>query len=205
LADYRNRWAEALLPERYTDLQGSVLAELSRYTGCSNLDALRQRCQLPARTIEHEWQRRPPQGQQGIEEFYDTSTTYIYDLMWWHTLADEDSALGYVTALQLAEQHRCCCHLDYGAGVGSGSLLFSHNGFQTTLADISSSLLDFSKWRFEIRQRSKPHFVDLKAASLPSESFDIITAMDVFEHLADPVGAVDHLWRALRPGGFLFG
>jgi SAM-dependent methyltransferase len=26
----------------------------------------------------------------------------------------------------------------------------------------------------------------------------------VFEHLADPVEAAEHLWRALRPGGVLF-
>jgi hypothetical protein len=33
----------------------------------------------------------------------------------------------------------------------------------------------------------------------------MITAMDVFEHLPDPVKAVDHLAIALRRGGFLFG
>ena len=29
--------------------------------------------------------------------------------------------------------------------------------------------------------------------------------MDVFEHLVDPEEAVDRLFRALRPGGLLFG
>jgi len=33
----------------------------------------------------------------------------------------------------------------------------------------------------------------------------MITAMDVFEHLTDPVKAVDHLAIALKRGGFLFG
>jgi 2-polyprenyl-3-methyl-5-hydroxy-6-metoxy-1,4-benzoquinol methylase len=28
--------------------------------------------------------------------------------------------------------------------------------------------------------------------------------MDVFEHLVDPVETVEHLWEALKPGGFLF-
>jgi hypothetical protein len=33
----------------------------------------------------------------------------------------------------------------------------------------------------------------------------MITAMDVFEHLPDPVKAVDQLAIALKAGGFLFG
>jgi len=32
----------------------------------------------------------------------------------------------------------------------------------------------------------------------------MILAMDVFEHLIDPVEAVERLWRALRPGGLFF-
>ncbi len=33
----------------------------------------------------------------------------------------------------------------------------------------------------------------------------MVTAMDVFEHLADPVEAVEGLSKVLKPGGFLFG
>ncbi len=33
----------------------------------------------------------------------------------------------------------------------------------------------------------------------------MITAMDVFEHLFDPVAAITQLWEALRPGGFIYG
>jgi SAM-dependent methyltransferase len=47
--------------------------------------------------------------------------------------------------------------------------------------------------------------IDLKLTKLPSEAFDVITAMDVFEHLSDPVNTVDQLSQSLKPGGFLFG
>jgi SAM-dependent methyltransferase len=33
----------------------------------------------------------------------------------------------------------------------------------------------------------------------------MITAMDVFEHLSDPLEAVEKLWSALKKGGFLYG
>jgi 2-polyprenyl-3-methyl-5-hydroxy-6-metoxy-1,4-benzoquinol methylase len=32
----------------------------------------------------------------------------------------------------------------------------------------------------------------------------MVLAMDVFEHLVDPVEAVEQLWRALKQGGLLF-
>jgi 2-polyprenyl-3-methyl-5-hydroxy-6-metoxy-1,4-benzoquinol methylase len=74
---------------------------------------------------------------------------------------------------------------------------------QSTLADISSSLLGFSAWRLGIR-KLPAQYIDLKHALLPSQGFDVITAMDVFEHLSDPVEAVEKLWKALNPGGFLY-
>jgi SAM-dependent methyltransferase len=48
-------------------------------------------------------------------------------------------------------------------------------------------------------------FIDLKTSELPSEKYDFITAMDVFEHIAEPQKAVEPLAAALRPGGILFG
>jgi 2-polyprenyl-3-methyl-5-hydroxy-6-metoxy-1,4-benzoquinol methylase len=88
--------------------------------------------------------------------------------------------------------------------VGSGGILFARHGLSIALADISSPLLVFSEWRFR-RRKLAGEFFDLKTRDLPSESFDMVTAMDVFEHLADPVEAVEGLSNVLKPGGFLFG
>ena len=114
--------------------------------------------------------------------------------MWWHTLADDLSPLAYVTALQFAQREGCRSCLDFGAGVGSGSLLFVKEGLKVGLADISSPLLGFSQWRFQLR-RLPGEFFDLKKRDLPSESFDMVTAMDVFEHLVDPLNAAKKLCR----------
>jgi 2-polyprenyl-3-methyl-5-hydroxy-6-metoxy-1,4-benzoquinol methylase len=123
--------------------------------------------------------------------------------MWWHKLGEDMSPLAYVLALRFAQRHGCQSYLDFGSGVGAGGLLFASHGFQPTLADISSSLLGFSAWRLGIRKLSA-QYIDLKHSLLPSQGFDVITAMDVFEHLTDPVEAVENLWKALNPGGFLY-
>jgi SAM-dependent methyltransferase len=72
------------------------------------------------------------------------------------------------------------------------------------LADISSTLLDFSRRRLKARGISAI-FIDLKDSKLPTGKYDFITAMDVFEHIAEPEKAVEPLAGALRPGGILFG
>jgi 2-polyprenyl-3-methyl-5-hydroxy-6-metoxy-1,4-benzoquinol methylase len=41
----------------------------------------------------------------------------------------------------------------------------------------------------------------LEKASFPSESFDVVTLMDVIEHVPEPIGLVAEICRVLRPGG----
>ena len=45
---------------------------------------------------------------------------------------------------------------------------------------------------------------DISRSSLPSESVDLIVSWEVLEHLTDPVGALSHMHRVLRPGGLVF-
>jgi SAM-dependent methyltransferase len=204
LAEYRDIWKQALLLDGHAELQESLLAELGRYVGSSDLAAIRQRCQRAVDTVKGEWPEEAGAGdRQAIEQFYDKSQDMMYELMWWHTLGEDVSPLGYVTALQFARQKGCRNHLDFGAGVGAGGILFARHGLTVTLADISTPLQRFSRWRMELRQLPA-QYLDLKVSQFPSNAFDIVTAMDVFEHLVDPVRTVEELWEAMKPGGYLF-
>jgi 2-polyprenyl-3-methyl-5-hydroxy-6-metoxy-1,4-benzoquinol methylase len=204
LAAYRHTWERALLLDGHQDLQESLLAELGRYAQCEDVSEVRRRCEDAVASVRHEWEEkvRAP-DRQSIERFYDESQAMLYELMWWHTLGDDVSPLSYVLALRFAQRHGCQSYLDFGAGVGSGGILFARHGFRTALGDISSSLLRFSAWRLGIR-KLPAQYIDLKLSGLPSQAFDVITAMDVFEHLSDPVESVETLWKALKPGGFLY-
>ena len=174
------------------------------YVDCANLVEIRRRCTEAVARLKGEWDAKVTRGdRQSIERFYDETETTIYELMWWHTLSDDPSPLAYVTALHFARQRGCRSYLDFGAGVGSGAILFARHGFDVTLADISSPLLRFSGWRLDRRALSTTR-VDLKTARLPRHAFDFVTAMDVFEHLVDPEGTVEQLSEVLRPGGFLY-
>lgn len=203
LATYRDIWQGALCLEPHQDLPECLLAELAAYV---NEDAaeIRRRCLRALATLKGEWQGTvAPGDRQSVERYYDASQALLYELTWWHTLSEDSTPLAYVTALQFAQRFGCQRYLDFGAGVGSGGILFARNGFGVTLADISSPLLHFSQWRLERRALSA-RLVDLKSGQLPTNTFDIVTAMDVFEHLVDPVATLEQLSETLRPGGFLF-
>jgi 2-polyprenyl-3-methyl-5-hydroxy-6-metoxy-1,4-benzoquinol methylase len=44
----------------------------------------------------------------------------------------------------------------------------------------------------------------LEKAAFSSESFDVVTLMDVIEHVPQPSGLVEEIYRVLRPGGVVF-
>jgi mycofactocin glycosyltransferase len=205
LGAYRQRWSDALRLGEHAALEESLLAELGRYVDCHDRSELLSCCRGAVAALKREWEERVDRHRRAsVERFYDESRTPLYELTWWHTLTDDLSPLAYVVALDYARREGCRTYLDFGAGVGSGIILFARHGLEVAAADISSPLLEFCRWRMAQRGLPATYF-DLKIAGLPREGFDMITAMDVFEHLVDPAAAVQRLWRALRPGGFLVG
>ena len=205
MAEYRLAWSKALLLDDERHLTPSLMKEVALYVGLDDPAEAERRCREGVTAVKTHWEKTfRKEDLQTAEKFYHENEPYIYDLMWWHTLQDDSSPLAYVLALRFAAAHGCSRHLDFGAGAGAGSILFGRNGFQVTLADISSTLLQFSRWRFQ--RRSMPaQFIDLKTQSLPPSAFDVITAMDVFEHLVDPVRTIEQIVDALVPGGYLIG
>jgi mycofactocin glycosyltransferase len=201
---YRETWESALLLHGEQDLARSLVREIGAFTGLPTAE-VELRCKRAVDAMAQDWERQvDPSSAASVERYYDAADAYVYDLMWWHALEYDTSPLAYVTALELAREHGCRTALDFGSGVGAGALLFGRHGLQVALADVSSALLAFCRWR--LQHRGQPaRFIDLKCDALPEAGFQIVTAMDVFEHLCDPVHAVDRIERALAPGGILFG
>ena len=205
VGEYRTLWRDALILPGEPDLETSLLHEVAEYARLSDLDFVRDRCRLASETLKDQWETTVDADDRlSVERFYHASDAYIYELMWWHTLADDESPLAYVTALDFGNRHHCRRYLDFGSGVGSGAILFARHGYSVALGDISAPLLEFARTRLT-RRGIGAHYLDLTRDPLPAASFDFVTAMDVFEHLAEPEAVVDALAGALVPGGYLFG
>lgn len=204
LDGYRAEWKKALLTPGEQDLRTSLLREIAAYCQIADLTEVERLCTGAVEAMRHEWAHRVDPRQHGsIESFYQ-SATMIHDLMGWHSLHDDTGPLAYVLGAEIARERRVQTCLDFGSGVGSGALLLTQAGVRMSLADISTTLLDFCRWRFQQRSLSA-QFFNLNIEQIPENAFDMILAMDVFEHLVEPVETVERLWRALRPGGVFFG
>lgn len=87
--------------------------------------------------------------------------------------------------------------LDVGCGTGANLKMLAQFG-DAEGVDVSEDALDFC------RARGLQNVRRGAAEELPYEdgSFDLVTALDVVEHLDDDVTGLKEMYRVLRPGGY---
>jgi len=89
--------------------------------------------------------------------------------------------------------------LDVGCGAGSLLQAARAHGWDAQGIDVSASAVSHvRKLGFEVFHG------ELGDARLANGQFDVITAVEILEHLFDPVAAVNEIHRLLRPGGLFW-
>jgi len=86
------------------------------------------------------------------------------------------------------------------AGCGTGAMLCDLQALGSVVGvDLEWQALELA------RQRGEFPLVQarLEALPFPNECFDLITALDVLEHLPDDAPALREIWRTLQPNGLL--
>lgn len=112
------------------------------------------------------------------------------------TIADEVSRFATLEGREV---------LDLGCQLGALPIALASRGARVTGVDLDDKLLDAA------RLRARAHgagvaFVRGAGESLPfeNERFDLVTFIDVIEHVADPRRTLREIARVLRPGGTLY-
>jgi 2-polyprenyl-6-hydroxyphenyl methylase/3-demethylubiquinone-9 3-methyltransferase len=93
--------------------------------------------------------------------------------------------------------------LDLGCGAGFLSNYLAENGCNVTAVDLSEEALQVARKR-DLTESVKYQKADVSRLNL-RYSFDVVTAMDILEHMDDPENLVEVACRHLKPGGkFIF-
>jgi SAM-dependent methyltransferase len=185
------------------DVRAAVIDDLSTFYQVTPDECVRRAVDWEAWSVR-EWLAADRTTPEGLADFYRTTESWAFDLLWYAYLQTE----GYVVpesviALRfVATRVRRGAHLDFGSGVGVTSQVFGRGGYATDLADISTSLLDFARFRLG-RRGDDADYIDLNRQSLPEGRYDVVTAIDTLAHVPDMAATAAQLHRAMRPGGWL--
>lgn len=184
------------------NLRSELTRELSEYCASPVPDIEARLADATVRFTE-EWRSRvtDPSDERAVTSFYNESATELFDLAQWH--AEDSIHCRTLVCAEIASQRSGRTCLDYGSGIGSDALAFAAAGFDVTLADVSSPLLAFARWRCE-RRGFSVKTIDLKREPLPSRRFDAVLCFDVLEHIHRPLRTLDRIHDAMTPGGLLF-
>jgi len=189
------------------DIRSAVLDDLSSYF---RLDA--EACIYQA-THSHElsaeeWLAKPVRtSEDEITDFYlHHVRPWVFGLLWYAYLQAEGYKypISVVIAQDLRGRRGGAC-LDFGAGIGATAQMFALLGYTPSLADISTPLLDFARYRLE-RRGQLATFIDLNHQPVGRNAYTVITAVNTLHHLPDlpSLSKTAHdLHSALRPGGLL--
>lgn len=90
--------------------------------------------------------------------------------------------------------------LEIGCSIGGMANLFFERGFEVYASDISSYAVNRAK-----KLSPAIHFYtfDIQKEIPIRKKFDIIIALEVVEHLANPNKALQHMYKSLKTGGTL--
>ena len=187
------------------DVRAGVLDDLSNYFGIGP-DECVKRCLHWEESSVTEWFERTRETPDGLLDFYRSTRSWAFDLLWFAYLQAEGYGFpaSVVAARDLRRRHVVPgAHLDFGSGVGVASQLFAALGYETHLGDVSTSLLEFARFRLDRRGQAAT-YLDLAARELEGERYDVITAIDTLAHVPDLAETARRLHAAMRPGGWLF-
>lgn len=93
--------------------------------------------------------------------------------------------------------------LDVGCGAGLLTNELALNGFKTTGIDLSDSSLQVAQ-KFDVSRKVSYQHANAYALPFQDESFDVVCAMDILEHVYMPHQLIHEASRVLRSGGLFF-
>ena len=176
------------------------LGELSAYYKGLTIQEFWVRYTLGRMDAATLWERKPRSTEADYRSFYAETDYFVLRQMYYH----RDDCYHWIAA-RLRRAGRAGDFCEYGCGVGpvTAWLRPRFPAWRFTLVDLPAPALEFARWRFRRFanvELKEPGF----GTDLPlTRAYDVITCLDVLEHVANPLAVVRHLADHLKPGGTL--
>jgi len=199
-AELLETWKRVLTRGDDLTPEAAVVAELGEYFELDP-ETVRERCENWRRDSLTEWNAEDRSTSEGLRDFYDRQTSWIFDTMWYHANQYSGQAPAESVEIALGLSLPPGRMLDFGAGPGSSAIFFQLLGWDVSLLDISKTMRDFAAFRLGRRNIAAPLYCDVN--ELPANAYDLITAFDVMVHVPNAGEVIARLQRSLKPGGRL--
>ncbi len=175
--------------------------ELSDFLGVSIRDIVATMYNAPE-TLAASWHQASPSTPEEIHKWYCETDGYLYELCLYHALSPSyppmsQAVIDWCRAIGGRT-------LDFGGGNGDISIRLAQSGHDIEYCDVPGKTLDFAAWRFARRSLSIPVHKSTNPLSPHIDgTYNIIIALDVLEHLPDPIHFCEIFFQHIQPGGFL--
>ena len=146
------------------------------------------------------WDRKPRTSESDYRSFYSETDYFVLRQMY-----HSRNECYYILADSMRSAGAAGDFCEYGCGVSpiTAWLRPRFPLWRYTLVDLPSPMLEFARWRFRGASNIETKEPGLGADLPLTRDYDVITCMDVLEHVINPLEVVKHLAGHLKPGGDL--
>lgn len=138
---------------------------------------------------------------EGLVEFYRRTDAFLYETAVWNSHPLKGQLRRWIAERLARWQPAPLRLLAYGDGLGFDSLYFRQAGHRVSYLEISQLCRRFARRIF--RDQGADVEILESSEAVEAGAYDVVTCLDVLEHVPDPVEMVTQMVAALRPGGLL--
>lgn len=186
-----------LLKEENEYLDDGMVKDLATFAKLTTNEVRAAMTNSPNLIVAERWKTANPQSPEEIRDFYCTCQEYLFELAMWNA---SDSFRWLVSMLPEISGKDI---LDYGAGLGSLSLLLQKRGARVDYLDLPGFPFRFAQFRAK-RLGIYDEMGWLHSLDATGPKYGMVIAIDVFEHLQELPEELKRIAGVLKPDGLLF-